>query len=67
MKITSTNWKYISEVIIEVGSKVFWNDPTCKDKWGAIYGNLKKIHDYMGGVIHNEKYWNINPKDKFDL
>jgi hypothetical protein len=21
----------------------------------------------MGGVIHNEKYWNINPKDKFDL
>jgi hypothetical protein len=21
----------------------------------------------MGGVIHNEKYWNINSKDKFDL
>jgi hypothetical protein len=21
----------------------------------------------MGGVVHNEKYWNINPKDKSDL
>jgi hypothetical protein len=43
MKIITKNWKRISKVIIEVGSKIFWNDPTCKDKWEAIYGDFKKF------------------------
>jgi hypothetical protein len=43
IKITTTNMKLISKVIIKVGSKIFWNDPTCKDKWGAIHGDFKKF------------------------
>lgn len=46
----------------KVGSKTFQIAPTCKAKWGAIYGNYKLIYDHMNGISYNEEYWNLRVK-----
>jgi hypothetical protein len=40
------------------------NRPTYKDKWGYLYGDYKKIHDYQSVIGHNEKYWDMFVEDK---
>jgi hypothetical protein len=40
------------------------NDPIYKDKWGAIFGKLKKISNHMSIIGYNENYWAMNPQDK---
>jgi hypothetical protein len=40
------------------------NGAKCKDKWGSIYEDLKKIHDYTQGIGHNEVYWDLSFVDK---
>jgi hypothetical protein len=30
------------------------NNPTCKDKWGVIFGNFKKNFDHWLGTWQNE-------------
>ncbi len=29
------------------------NDPTCKNNWGSLVGDFKKIYDYMVDTGHN--------------
>jgi hypothetical protein len=36
------------------------NRPTYKKKWATIFGDYKKIQDYMVGTSHKEEFWN-NP------
>jgi hypothetical protein len=40
------------------------NDLACKDKWNAIIGELKKIHDYNARTRKNEDHWNMNAQNK---
>jgi hypothetical protein len=57
METSITKWKHISTFFMANGhSKHFYNGATCKDKWGFLYGDYKKIIDYMGIVGHNEDY-----------
>jgi hypothetical protein len=52
-----TKWKHISTFFMANGhSKHFCNGATCKDKWGSLYGDYKKITDYMGIIGQNEDY-----------
>lgn len=32
------------------------NEPTYKDKWGALNNDFQRIFDYMARVGHNMKY-----------
>jgi hypothetical protein len=35
-----------------------------KNKWGFLFGDYKKKHDYMSGTKHNEKYWDMYVEEK---
>jgi hypothetical protein len=37
---------------------------TNKDKWGSLYRDYKKKHDYQNVTGHNEKYQNMSVKYK---
>jgi hypothetical protein len=41
----------------------------CQNKWGALFGEYKKIRDWMKGTGHNENYWTMDPerREHFDL
>lgn len=40
-------WKKISTKVMEAGhSGHLRNRPACKDKWGVIFGDLKRINGY---------------------
>jgi hypothetical protein len=38
--------------------------PVCKDKWRAFYVYYEKIHNYINGIGHNQKYWDNFAKNK---
>jgi hypothetical protein len=40
------------------------NDLACKEKWGLIIGDFKKVVDYMLGTSHNQEYWTLSPQEK---
>ncbi len=65
METSITKWKHISTFFMANGhSKHFNNGTTCKNKWGSLYGDYKKIIDYMGVIGYNEDYWEMSTKDK---
>jgi len=42
----------------------FCNGVACKDKWGSLYGDYKKINDFRSVTSHNENYWEMSIEDK---
>jgi hypothetical protein len=40
------------------------NGITCKNKWGALIGDFKKIYDYKIGIGNNQDYWSLNLNEK---
>jgi len=52
-----TKWKHIAKLVMaNVNVEHHHNgSPTYKDKWGSLYGEYKKIHDYMNSIGHNKK------------
>jgi len=65
METTIKKWKRIFEVIMaNFHFHHHRNKPTYKDKWGSLYGDYKKIHDYQNVTCHNEEYWDMSTKDK---
>jgi hypothetical protein len=38
--------------------------PACKDKWGIISGDFKKVFSYMLQTTHNQNYWTLSPQEK---
>jgi hypothetical protein len=67
METTITKWKHISKGVMANSQSHYHhhhNIPTCKDKWGSLYGDYKKIHDYQSVIGHNEKYWDMFVEDK---
>jgi hypothetical protein len=53
METSMLKWKHIVETIMENGHfEYHHNKIGCKNKWGFCL----KIHDYMKGITHNEKY-----------
>jgi hypothetical protein len=40
------------------------NGPLCKDKWGLLTGDFKKIVNYMLGISHNQEYWSLTSQGK---
>jgi len=47
-KITTSKWHKIANAVNASGhSPLFQNTTTCKNKWGALYGNFKYIFYYM--------------------
>ncbi len=50
-------WKCIVKNIMANGHFEYHrNEIGCKNKWGFLFGNYKRIHDYMKGIDHNEEY-----------
>jgi hypothetical protein len=69
-EITIIKWKKMSKYVMSLGSTIHLkNGPMCKDKWCSIFGDSKKIYNYMASTRHNEKYWamNIANKTSFNL
>jgi hypothetical protein len=65
METSVTKWKRISTFVMANGHyKHFHNEATCKDKWVSLYGDYKKITNYMGVTSHNDNYWEMSIKDK---
>jgi hypothetical protein len=65
MEMSITKWKHISTFFMPNGhSKHFHTRTTCNNKWGSLYGNYKKIIDYMGVIGHNEDYWEMSTEDR---
>jgi hypothetical protein len=67
METTITKWKHISKGLMANSQFHYhhhYSRPTCKDKWGSLYGDYKKIHDYQSVISHNEKYWDMFVEDK---
>lgn len=65
METTITKWKHIFELGMTNGHYVHHhNGTTCKGKWGFMYGNYKRIHDYLCVTNHNENYWEMFVKYK---
>jgi hypothetical protein len=44
--------------------KHFHNGTCCKDKWRFIYGNYKKIIDYISITNHNEDYLEMSIENR---
>jgi len=40
------------------------NGVACKDKWGAIARDFKKIYDYKFRIGNNQDYWSLNTIEK---
>jgi hypothetical protein len=40
------------------------NGVACKNKWGAIASDFKKIYDYTLGTGNNQDYWSLNTTEK---
>ncbi len=60
-KIVETKWKKSFVILMSVGFfEHMRNNPTCKDKWGVIFGNFKKIFDHWLGTWQNENDWAMN-------
>ncbi len=60
-----TKWKHISEAIMaNVHYDHDYDKPVCKDNGGPFYEYYGKIHNYISGIGHNEKYWDIFAKNK---
>jgi hypothetical protein len=51
-------------VMVNGHSEHHHNGPTCKDKWGPLYGEYKNIHDYISGTGHIEEYWEMSIKER---
>jgi len=51
-----TKWKHIAKLTMaNVNVEHHGNgSPTYKDKWGSLYGEYKKIHDYMNSISHHK-------------
>jgi hypothetical protein len=65
MEIAITKWKCIFKVVMDnFQFHHHRNGPTYKDKWGSLYGNYKKIHDFQSVTCHNEEYWDMSTKYK---
>jgi hypothetical protein len=65
METSITKWKHIPTFFTPNGHfKHFRNGITCNVKWGSLYGDYKKIIDYMGTIGHNEDYWEMSTKDR---
>jgi hypothetical protein len=51
-------WKNILIIVMVPSfSQHMKNGLACKDKWGSIFKEFKKIFDYMSRTWHNEDYW----------
>jgi len=56
-KTTIVKWgKFVKTVTQDENSLHPCNGSTCKDKWGSIYDDFKRIHDYMQSTSHSETY-----------
>jgi hypothetical protein len=52
-----SKWKKISEFVMDVGHSIHLrNGPACKNKWGSLFGDFKKIYDYMASTGNNQDY-----------
>jgi hypothetical protein len=57
METSMLKWKCIVKNIMANGHFEYHrNEIGCKNKWGFLFGNYKRIHDYMKGIDHNEEY-----------
>jgi len=56
-EIAIVKWDKFAKIVTQDGNSLHpRNGSTCKDKWGFIYNNFKRIHDYMQGIGHSETY-----------
>ncbi len=59
-------WKKMFESMIGLVS-THKNGLAPKGKWATMYGDYKRIWDYVVGTCQNDEYWNILPPNKVPL
>jgi hypothetical protein len=61
-------WKITYVINVNGHPPLARNGVACKGNWGAIYGNLKYIFNYMLRIKNNRKYWNLtfNKESNFE-
>lgn len=51
-------WQRISDYVAKIAMGPTYRGPqTCKDKWGALYGDYKRLKDYQKGNGNSENYY----------
>ncbi len=64
-KITTSKWHKIANAMNANGhSPLLQNDATCKNEWGALYGDFKCIFYYMSLTRNNTLYWDFTSQEK---
>jgi hypothetical protein len=52
-----SKWKGISKHVMNVSNSThFKNGLTYKNKWVSVFGDFKKVYDYVANIGKNEKY-----------
>jgi hypothetical protein len=58
-------WNKISMQVMNVEcSNQLKNGVACKDKWGSLVGDFKKICDYKASIKNNQDYWSMTNVEK---
>jgi hypothetical protein len=50
---------------VDANSTHFYNRHAYKEKWGAFYGDFKRIYEYFIGTIrHGDTHWDLTLHNK---
>ena len=70
MQREGTQWNSISLRVMQIlGERsIYYRDgPSCKDKWGILIADYKRIHDFHKGTgINEEKYWSMGVPERIE-
>ena len=70
MQREGTQWNSISSRVMQIlGERSICNrdGPSCKDKWGILIADYKRIYDFHKGTgINEEKYWSMSVPERIE-
>jgi hypothetical protein len=69
MEKADMRWASISEYVMkktrsDEGASYYRDKDACRDKWQGIYGDYKRIYDYLKGTGVNQVYEELIPKER---
>jgi hypothetical protein len=68
MDSAALKWSKITAFVHSLQVSDHYRGPqACKDKWNTLYGDYKKVKDYMGATGNSEDYFQISSKRRKEL
>jgi hypothetical protein len=67
-----SRWGWISDYVMkktrsDEGASHYRYKESCRDKWQGIYGDYKRIYDYVKGTGLNERYEDMTPDARAEV